>query len=178
MTDQQKQCLLMYLGYDCGGIDGILGKKSAAAVMAFQSDYGLEADGIFGPLTQEKILAVICDGEDWWADIRYFRREEFACKCGCYCDGFPAEPEETLVRLAEDVRAHFDAPVTVSSGVRCARHNTNVGGVENSRHLRGKAVDFCVAGKTAAQALCYVNPMAGIRYAYAINDTFVHMDVE
>ena len=175
MTAYQKQCLLAYLGYDCGEIDGVWGQQSQTAAAAFQADHGLEADGIFGEQTRKKILEVISGG--WWPQIRYFGREEFACKCG-RCGGFPAEPEEKLVRLAETVRAHFGAPVTVSSGVRCPIHNLAVGGVANSRHLSGKAMDFRVQGKSASEVLRYVNQINDIRYAYAIDAQFIHMDVE
>lgn len=175
MTAYQKQCLLSYLGYDCGGIDGIWGEQSRAAAAAFQADHGLEADGIFGTLTEEKILDAISGG--WWREIRYFGKQEFACKCGS-CGGFPAEPEEKLVRLAEKVRIHFDAPVTVSSGVRCPIHNLAVGGVANSRHLSGKAMDFRVKGRSAREIMSYVNQLTEIRYAYAIDSQFIHMDVE
>lgn len=170
MTEHQKGCLLSYLGY---GVE-----DTSAATRAFQRDYGLTVDGIFGPMTREKILQVICGGGDWWGDIQYFSKSEFACKCGCYCDGFPAQPNETLVRTADKLRAHFGAPVLVSSGVRCPVHNANAGGVANSRHLTGKAMDFRVAGKTAAQVMDYVNQQTEIRYAYAIDPNYVHMDVE
>ena len=178
VTDLQKQCLLTYLGYDCGGIDGIWGERSAAAAKGFQRDQGLEESGVLDEKAQSALLSAIGGSGDWWEDIRYFRRGEFACKCGRFCDGFPAEPERKLVQLADDVRAYFGTAATVSSGVRCAAHNANVGGVANSRHLTGKAVDFCVAGKTAAQVLSYVNQLPGVRYAYAIDGNFVHMDVE
>lgn len=45
------QILLNSLGYDCGTADGIFGKKTEAAVKAFQEDTGLNADGIAGPQT-------------------------------------------------------------------------------------------------------------------------------
>ncbi len=175
MTDYQKQCLLSYLGFDCGGIDGIWGEKSAAAAADFQEQYGLKADGIFGPVTEAKILSVICDG--FWGSVRHFSKAEFACRCG-RCGGFPAEPEERLVRLAEKVRTNFDAPVTVSSGVRCSGHNAAVGGVAGSRHLLGKAMDFAVKGRTAAEVMRYVNQLGGIRYAYVIDQYYIHMDIE
>lgn len=168
MTEHQKGCLLSYLGYDIGDL--------TAATRAFQQDYGLAVDGIFGPMTREKILQVICGG-DWWQDIRYFSRQEFACKCG-KCGGFPAQLEEKLVRTADRLRRDFGAAVIVSSGVRCPAHNANVGGVANSRHLTGKAMDFRVVGKTAKEVLYYVNRQPEIRYAYAIDPYFVHMDVE
>lgn len=177
MTAKQKQCLLCYLGYYDGGIDGVWGERSAAATAEFQRRYGLAADGVFGDATREKILAVIAQGDtDWWAEIEYFTRAEFACKCG-RCGGYPAEISPTLVRVADRVRGHFGAAATVSSGLRCKAHNASVGGVANSRHLSGKAMDFCIAGKTAQQVLEVVRQQKEIRYAYAIDGQFVHMDV-
>ena len=178
MSIKQKQCLLCYLGYYDGLIDGIWGAKSAAATEKFQREHGLTADGVFGDATREKILAVITGEEaDWWEEIEFFDRPEFVCKCGRYCDGYPAEMNQTVVKVADRVRKHFGAAATVSSGLRCKTHNANVGGVSNSRHLSGKAMDFCIAGKTAQQVLAVVQQQPEIRYAYAIDGRFVHMDV-
>ena len=85
MTDTQKQCLLAFLGYyPAQEIDGKWGEKSAAAAKKFQAAYGLESDGVFGPLTQERIRRVIGEEEepvsqedDWWDTIEFFTREEF-----------------------------------------------------------------------------------------------------
>jgi len=180
MDIRQKQCLLCFLGYDTGGVDGIWGKKSVAATQAFQRHYGLTADGIFGADTEKKLRQIIGAGEteDWWEEIRYFRREEFACRCGRYCDGYPAPVQERLVRLADSVRAHFGCAVTVSSGLRCETHNRAVGGVADSRHRLGKAMDFRVAGHTADQVLAYVRTLPAVRYAYAIDGNYIHMDVQ
>lgn len=185
MTLKQKQALLSYLGYYDGPIDGIWGGKSQRATIDFQRDCMDSADGIFGAATQARILEVIVSGmppkedpPDWWQEIRYFRREEFRCPCG-RCGGFPAEPEETLVRLAEEVREHFGAPAVISSGVRCQAHNDALpGSVPNSRHLRGKAIDFCIRGVSGTALLKYVKTLP-VRYAYQIDGCdFVHMDVE
>lgn len=165
MTDHQQKCLLSFLGYEGDG-----------ATAAFQADHGLAADGIFGPLTKAKILQLICQ-EDGWGSIRFFSRGEFACKCGRFCNGFPAEPDAKLVRLADEVRQHFGTAAIVTSGVRCERHNGNVGGVVGSRHLSGKAMDFRITGRSAAEVLNYVNQLADIRYAYAIDSDHIHMDV-
>lgn len=51
------QWLLNLNGYDAGVIDGIFGKKTKAAVEAYQMTNGLEADGIVGKKTWTKILA-------------------------------------------------------------------------------------------------------------------------
>lgn len=45
--DRQKG--LACLGYDSGPIDGIPGRRTKRALMRFQKDYGLAADGIWGP---------------------------------------------------------------------------------------------------------------------------------
>lgn len=187
MTVKQKQCLLYYLGYYVGNIDGKWGTCSTVATKAFQKDYGLADDGIFGSQTEKKILSVIATGEppistapvgDFWDDIVFFDKTEFKCNCGGkHCNGFPAEPQEKLVRVADRIRKNLGAPATVSSGIRCQKHNANVGGVPNSRHLSGKAMDFCVAGKTATQLLAEVKKQPEIRYAYAIDKSFVHMDI-
>ena len=189
MTIKQKQCLLEYLGYyspanssQINNVDGLWGPASEEATRKFQGDYGLDADGIFGPMTEKRIKEVVASGEKPkvnWDAVKYFGRGEFMCNCGGkYCDGFPAEPHPALVRTADRVRAHFGAEAFVSSGVRCPRHNANVGGVANSRHLTGKAMDFCVSGKNAAEVLEYVWKQPEISYAYDIDGTYIHMDVE
>ena len=76
------------------------------------------------------------------------------------------------------VREHFGAPVFVSSGVRCEQHNANVGGVEGSRHKSGKAMDFRIENANAVTTLAYVQSLPGVRYAYAIDKNYVHMDVK
>jgi hypothetical protein len=189
MTNKQKQCLLEYLGYytpennnRVNNVDGMWGKASEAATRKFQSDYGLDADGIFGPLTEDMIIKAVAGKVkpvDFWTGIKYFDRSEFKCKCGGrYCKGFPAEPDKKLITVADRVRGHFGTAALVSSGVRCKTHNANVGGVANSRHLTGKAMDFCISGKSAAQVLAYVQKQPEIRYSYDIDGTYIHMDVE
>lgn len=186
MTRKQKQALLSYLGAYDGPLDGIWGDKSRQATIDFQRAYMDSVDGIFGEATEKRILEVVASGEkprvqiaavsDWWQAVKYFSRSEFRCPCG-RCGGFPVEPEERLVRLADMVREHFGAPVIVSSGVRCQAHNDELpGSVPTSYHVRGKAMDFCVRGVPGATLLAYVKTLP-VHYAYQIDDSFVHMDV-
>lgn len=114
----------------------------------------------------------------WWDDIKYFDRSEFGCKCNRYCNKFPVEPVKEMVMACDKVREHFGATMKVTSGIRCKTHNANEGGVSNSRHMYGKAVDFYVVGKTADQVLVFVKTLPEIRYCYKINDRCVHMDVQ
>lgn len=59
----------------------------------------------------------------------------------------PNDAEENLRALVEEVldpaREKLGKPITVNSGFRCTKHNAGVGGVANSQHLRGEAVDLC-----------------------------------
>ena len=156
-------------------VDGLAGENTKAATMKYQRANGLQVDGIAGKETR----AALEQEGDWWDSIEYFHRSEFKCNCGGkYCGGYPVEPKKALVQTADRVRKHFGAAALVSSGVRCPQHNANVGGVSNSRHLYGKAMDFCITGKTAQQVLAYVQSQRSIRYAYAIDQNYVHMDVE
>ena len=192
MTVKQIQCLLAFLGYYKGTVDGCWGEQSCRATKMFQKAYGLNPDGVFGKVTQQRIREVIGKEEtpaaqktnhpakdSFWKDISYWTKEEFRCQCGGkYCNGFPAEPDENLVRLAEKVRTQFGRPGYRSSGLRCKTWNTIQGGVWNSRHLAGKALDFRIEGCTAEQVLACIQSLPGVRYAYDIDGTYVHMDVE
>lgn len=160
MTVLQIQHLLAYLGYDPGNCDGAMGRNTQAAVRRFQADYGLTADGDPGSATQKMLIGAVAgtavkvdrpaqtgtDGAKtgtFWDDIHYFRRTEFKCQCGGkYCDGYPAEPAEETVRMADEIRKRVGVPLTVNSGLRCKQHNAEVGGVSNSLHTTGQAVDL------------------------------------
>ena len=182
MNSAQKQCLLRYLGYYTGPIDGIWGEGSQRATIDFQRAYMDSTDGIFGEATEKRILEVIASGEkpkgDWWKEIRHFTRDEpyISCPCG-KCGGFPVEPSEALMRLADQVREHFGAPMTPTSTVRCQAHNDSLkGSAKNSYHVKGKAMDFVIRGRTAAEVVTYIQTL-GVHYTYAIDANAVHMDV-
>ena len=173
MTVRQKQCLLGYLGYYQGAMDGLWGPLSRQAALDFQNQAGIgEAE-----LEQALVEAVSKGSQGVWDSVRYFSRGEFACHCG-RCGGFPAEPDMALVRQADALRQALGTAIHVSSGVRCNSHNIAVGGVANSRHLTGKAMDFRAEGLSSARALEQVKKLPDIRYAYAIDGNYVHMDVE
>ena len=46
------------------------------------------------------------------------------------------------IRLLEPVRKHCAAPLHITSGYRCESLNKRIGGVANSQHLTGEAVDI------------------------------------
>ncbi|MDY3781358.1 MAG: peptidoglycan-binding protein [Candidatus Faecousia sp.] len=195
MTTTQVQSLLTYLGYNPGGVDGAYGEKTEAAVKAFQAAEGLNDDGVAGKLTWAALVNAVSQGRvykppdtagkketsggpSWWADIKHFSRDEayISCPCG-KCGGFPREPAEKLMRLADAVREAAGRPMVPTSTVRCASHNAAVNGVWNSRHLLGHAMDFTIPGMRSSQVLEIVRKQPNVVYCYAIDSSAVHMDV-
>lgn len=57
MTIGEIQTALQKAGFDPGGIDGVWGRRTIAAVKAFQQARGLEVDGIVGPATARALAA-------------------------------------------------------------------------------------------------------------------------
>lgn len=72
----------------------------------------------------------------------HFKREEFACPCGCGFDTVDAK----LLQILERVRVQFNSPVIITSGCRCEVYNSLpiIGGAKKSLHLWGKAADIVV----------------------------------
>ena len=159
MNTRQIQDSLDLLGYGPISNDGALGPATREAVKKFQRQEGLSDDGIPGPITEAKLLDAVAAGRvykpqettskppgktgTFWDDIEFFTRDEFRCKCGGrYCNGFPAEMSEDTVRCADEIRRRAGVPLRVNSGLRCDRWNAIQGGVKNSNHRTGHAVDM------------------------------------
>lgn len=104
---------------------------------------------------------------------KYFKRKEFACRCGCGTSTVDAE----LLQVITDVREHFGKPVVITSGHRCIKHNANVGGAKNSMHLTGKAADIMVAGVSPMDVRVYLCNKYPDKYGIGAYPTFTHIDV-
>ena len=189
MTITQKQHLLGYMGLLKGrDVDGIWGPQSASATAEAQRMLNIPDDGVWGDQTDAAIREYVYSGQElkepektetFWDNIRYWSREEFRCQCGGkYCDGFPAEPNQTLVELVDDIRHAAGRPGHRSSGLRCKTWNAIQGGVSNSKHMSGKALDLYIEGLSGAQLLAMAQKDPRTSYAYIIDGQFVHVDVK
>ena len=177
--------------------DGLAGPKTVAALKAYQKAKGLAQTGRVDDATWDALMLEIPRQEQaetpvpeqdtgdgnitvfsFWPGIVHFKREEMRCKCGGrYCNGFPAEPQELLMELADRARAYFGRPAHVVSGLRCSRWNQIQGGVANSQHMYGEAMDIYIEGITADQLLAWMQKQPEVRYCYKINSTNVHFDI-
>ena len=101
----------------------------------------------------------------------------------CPCCGLGGLSVSVLIVL-EDIRRHFNKPVTVNSGARCVRHNSDVGGMVNSQHVvqegiapPSQAADIVVQDTPSEDVFNYLKntPYANLLGlgSYA---TFTHVD--
>ena len=191
MTEKQKQNLLAYLGYYVGDIDGIWGTLSETAMSAFKADFkGLDVPNMPENAPEKALKHAVAydlfktepvkdETGTFWDEIEYFDRSEFKCKCGgMYCSGYPAEPDERMVRIADQLRKNMGVPITIISGLRCKTWNSIQGGVSNSQHMYGEAADIYARGVSQSRVEAELDKIGGVRYHYAIKDSSnVHFDV-
>lgn len=169
---------------------------------------GISVDGICGDQTEKALKHAVAygiekksDSTDYTADytnvqnnntgnsadsntgtlldgIKYFKKPEFACKCGGrYCNGYPAEIDMNMVKIADKIREKIGKPITINSGLRCKTHNANVGGVSNSQHLYGTAADLgCPDGCTPAQMASIAEEIMGNTGGIGIYSWGIHID--
>lgn len=183
--------------------DGLAGPKTMAALKLYQQSKGLSQTGRVDDATWDALMEEspnlpdrepvpeVDTGDDgvvvsknetttgtFWDSIVYFKRSEMRCKCGGkYCGGFPAEPQQVLMELADRARQHFGRPAHVVSGLRCQRWNQIQGGVANSQHMCGEAMDIRIDGVSATELLDWMKRQTEVRYCYAINSTNIHFDI-
>ena len=191
MTVKQKQNLLAYLGYYVGDIDGVWGTLSKTAMEAFKADFkGFDTPNIPDDAPEKALKHAVAydlfktepvkdETGTFWDEIEYFDRSEFKCKCGGkYCNGYPSEPDERMVRIADQLRKNLGVPITVVSGLRCKTWNAIQGGVSNSQHMYGEAADIYARGVSQSRVEAELDKIGGVRYHYAIKGSSnVHFDV-
>lgn len=107
----------------------------------------------------------------------HFTSAEFDCHGRGCCSS--TRVSETLLGYLEQIRTHFNAPITITSGYRCPVHNGNVGGATKSRHASGDAADIVVKGVLPRIVAQYAEsigvPGIGL-YETDDDGHFVHID--
>ena len=112
-------------------------------------------------------------------DFKNFKLSEIKCKCGGkYCNGYPVGFSYELLDQLQKVRNHFKKPVMITSAIRCTKHNANVGGIKNSKHTQGKAVDFYVKGVSYKELYAYIKTLPHNNYTYNISGSVMHHDIK
>ena len=162
------QNLLNAKGYGLS-VDGLSGNSTINAIKDFQIKNGLSVDGIAGQSTFNALRSTPTH-----YTCKYFKDSEFNCPC---C-GLNLE-KDGIKRIADEIREHFGRPAHINSGTRCAKHNKEVGGVSNSFHKTGNAIDIRVDGVSGNTLLSYCKSIVNrgsARYTYLIGGNSVHID--
>jgi len=103
---------------------------------------------------------------------KHFSRSEFECRCGC---GFDTVDFETL-EVLEVVRAWANAPVYINSACRCLKYNRKIGSKDTSQHVKARAADIVVKGKTPEQVYMFLADEYPDTYGIGSYKTFTHFD--
>lgn len=101
-----------------------------------------------------------------------FDDKEFACPC---CNKVYVSKQ--LVDMLQLARDMANIPFIITSGYRCVDYNKEVGGVPNSSHLSGKAVDIKVTSDEMRFKLVSSILSAGFK-RIGIGKDFIHCDVD
>jgi zinc D-Ala-D-Ala carboxypeptidase len=84
---------------------------------------------------------------------------------------------DDLMFKLERARTLFDAPLIITSGYRDPKQNESVGGVKDSAHEKGLAVDLRCADSELQKKLCWALGVAGFQ-RIGVYDRHVHVDVD
>ena len=108
-------------------------------------------------------------------EFRYFKRSEFACKCG-KCDNLI---QDSFVEKMDALRHICGFPISISSGYRCPAHNAAVSGTgDDGPHTTGCAADVPIDRKRAYILLQNAIQMGftGIGFKQHGGVRFMHLD--
>ena len=84
---------------------------------------------------------------------------------------------DNLAQQLQVARDYFGEPMVFSSGYRCKRLNTAVGGVANSAHTTGSAVDIEFHSEAQAKKLIEALIKAGFK-RIGLGWSFIHVDID
>ena len=83
---------------------------------------------------------------------------------------------ELIFHCLQPIRDLIKKPMVITSGYRCDEVNKLIGGVKNSQHTKGQAVDFKISGMKPAEIVNIIKE-SGIEFDQLINeyDSWVHV---
>jgi len=110
---------------------------------------------------------------DFWKKIKHFKKDEFACNCGCGLNII----DKDFVKKLDLARSYARLPFSINSGCRCKKHNRSkkVKGRVNSSHLYGLGVDIeCLSSRDRSRILVSLLGAGFVRIG--IYKNFIHVD--
>ena len=108
--------------------------------------------------------------------MHYFKPEEFNCTCGRCGRGY-ADMDPALLAMLDEARKAAGIPFVISSAFRCEVRNQAVGGVPESSHTKGKAVDIRCVDSHSRFVMLRALLEAGFRRV-ELAPTWLHVDLD
>lgn len=161
LTVEQRKTRFDYLG---------LGEYNKANILKFQKkafpNNKAEWDSKYG-LNTDRALRTFYNVKK---NTTNFKPSEFCCTCG-HCTGYPSYMKKAELQHIQKIRTHYNKSMTITSALRCSYENNRVGGVKNSGHMRGYAVDFYMPGVTdtvdnRVKALAWIKKQPNHEFTY------------
>ncbi len=127
MTTLEIQRRLAALGFEPGPLDGVRGRRTIAAIKAFQSGSGLAIDGLAGPRTQAELfrqcqeadpLAGTAERRDFGEQMRPWYAE--ACRLKGLKEAAGAANNATILGWADELDLAYGADATAWCGLFAA----------------------------------------------------------
>lgn len=100
-----------------------------------------------------------------------FSVSEFACKC-CGVNGMIP----VFMSRLQSLRDIYGRPMVITSGYRCEKHNTAIGGHKNSQHKFGLACDIHCLDSNERYKMVEIAVGLGFR-GVGVAKTFLHLDL-
>lgn len=107
----------------------------------------------------------------------HFKSTDFDCACK------HPECKETTINpnllLSLEELWNLCGEYKISSGFRCEKRNTELGGVKNSRHLTGQAADiYSEKGYSGPELAKFANEIGRFKMGgMGIAETWIHLDI-
>ena len=102
----------------------------------------------------------------------HFETQEFDCPS---LPNSGVNMDNAFLQMLDDARGIAGIPFKITSGYRSITHNKEVGGVQNSSHLCGKAADIKVGSGNERYIIINALIKAGFR-RLGVAKTFIHCD--
>lgn len=118
------------------------------------------------PVITKKIVKVVEEKKELVKQYKYFSATEVA-----------GLPHEFVLKL-DKARGYAGIPFAFNSTVRTVAQNKAVGGVANSSHIAGLAVDIRCRNSSERKKIMDALNKAGIGSRIGIGNSFVHVDVD
>lgn len=144
---------LKQLGFQPGPVDGVYGEKTENAVIQFQEEHALYADGVVGPATWQKLRqALAIHIEEQLQPARDTTREDrmqwVRVPADTYRDGydrfFLREDAAAAYMKVRDIVTEAGGKLTSSGARRALNANVSASRSATSFHYTGRALDLMV----------------------------------